>query len=294
MILFASGRTDIPAFYSKWFMNRYNEGFLDVKNPFNEKMISRVYFKDVDLIMFCTKNPTPFIKYLDKIKKPIIFHITLTPYKKDVEPSVIPKGNIVEGIKKISKIIGREYTFVRYDPIFINDIYTLEYHIKAFKSMCEKLDGYVDKIIVSFIDDYKNVRKNMNVLRYKTLSEEDYKTIGKSFSSIAKSHNMSVQTCFEDRNLTEYGFTYGECLSKEFAYILTGKKYKEQRVRKEKKCHCVQMVDIGVYNSCKHMCRYCYANYDEKKVLNNYNNHDDSSSLLIGHIKDDDIIKIRK
>ena len=294
MILNVSGRTDIVAFYTKWFMNRIEEGFVDVRNPFNPKLVSRINFSDVDLIMFCTKNPIPIIKYLDKIKKPIIFHITLTPYKKDIEPNVLPKGLIIEAIKKISNLIGKDYVYVRYDPIFINDIYTLDYHKRAFSNMCKLLDGYVNKIIVSFLDIYKNVRKNYNVLRYKNLTEFDYKEIGISFSNSAKMHNMSVQTCFEQKDLTEYGFVKGDCLSKEVAYILTGKKYPAWKARKGKFCNCVEMVDIGEYNSCKNFCKYCYANYDETKVNNNYQCHDDNSSLLVGKLTSDDIIKIRK
>ena len=140
-------------------------------------------------------------------------------------------------------------------------------------------------------DEYKNVLKNKNVLQYRKFTEEDYKIIGKNFNKIAKLNNMKVQTCFEDRNLTEYGFTKGECLSHELAYRLTGKKYKSWKARK---CNCVEMVDIGVYNSCKHFCKYCYANYDEKIVNNNFKNHDVNSSLLIGNLEDDDIIKTRK
>ena len=85
MILNVSGRTDIVAFYSKWFMNRYNEGYVDVRNPFYPKLVSRIYFDDVDMIVFCTKNPIPILNYLDKINKPIIFQVTLTPYGKDIE-----------------------------------------------------------------------------------------------------------------------------------------------------------------------------------------------------------------
>ena len=105
---------------------------------------------------------------------------------------------------------------------------------------------------------------------------------------------MSVQTCFEDNDLTQYGFVKGECLSHELAYILTGKKFKSSNVRKEKKCECVQMFDIGGYNSCMHMCKYCYANYDEKAVSSNFKLHDDNSSLLIGSVQSDDVIKVRK
>lgn len=289
MILNVSGRTDIVAFYTNWFIKRYEEGFVDVRNPFNEKLINRIYFENVDLILFCTKNPIPIIPYLKQIDKPIIFHITLTPYKKNIEPNVIDKKKIINAIKEISKIIGKENVVVRYDPIFINEEYTIEYHKKNFKRLCILLNGYINKIIVSFLDEYKNVKKNYNILKYKKLTENDYKEIGLSFSKSTKDNNMIVQTCFEERNLIEYGFTKGECLSKEMVFKITGKIYNEEW--KARKCHCVKMIDIGAYNSCNHLCKYCYANYDETKVKSNILKHDKNSSLLLGKIRPCDIIK---
>lgn len=293
MILFVSGRTDIVAFYSKWFMNRYREGFVDVRNPFNPKLVSRIKFSNVDMIMFCTKNPLPIIPYLREIDKPILFHVTLTPYKKDIEPNVGDKSKIIEGIKEISKIIGKDNVVVRYDPIFINSKYTMNYHKKAFKRMCELLSGYVNSVIVSFLDNYKNVQKNMGYLKPVPFTEDMYKEIGEYFSKWARINGMVVQTCFENRNLVEYGFVKGDCLSRELAFKMTAKKYPKQVARKGGKCECVQMVDIGVYNTCKHLCKYCYANYMEDMVLNNYLKHDDNSSLLIGELESDDIIKER-
>ena len=137
MILNVSGRCDIVAFHTQWFINRYNEGFVDVRNPFYPKLVNRIYFDDVEAIVFCTKNPNPIIKYLNKIDKPILFHITLTPYHKDIEPNVIDKKNVIDGIKKISNIIGSDYIYVRYDPILVNDRYTIDYHIKAFNKICK-------------------------------------------------------------------------------------------------------------------------------------------------------------
>lgn len=294
MILNVSGRTDIVAFYSEWFINRYKEGYVDVRNPFNPKMVSRIYFEDVDALMFCTKNPIPILKYLKDIDKPILFHVTLTPYKNDIEPNVPPKKTIIEAIKQLSKIVGIDNLSVRYDPIFLSQRYNIDYHIRAFNQLCSLLHGYVKQIIVSFIDDYKNVRNNKNILKIRDFTENDYKKIGVSFSESAKKYGITVQTCFEERNLVEYGFKKGECISHELAYKLTGKKYKNWTARKEQKCNCVQMVDIGVYNSCKHFCKYCYANYDENKVNSNYLNHNPTSSLLVGNIEVDDIIKVRK
>lgn len=294
MILFASGRTDIPAFYSNWFISRVKAGFVDVRNPFNQKLVSRIYFSDVDLIMFCSKNPLPMINKLDILKVPVLFHVTITPYGKDVEPNIPDKRLIIDGVKKLSLVLSIDNVVVRYDPIFLSDKYNVDYHIKAFDKLCKNLNGYVNKIIVSFMDEYKNVRSNKNILKYRAFTREDYKKIGEAFSKSAHDNGMSVQTCFEDEDLTEYGFVKGECLSHELAYILTGKKFKSSNVRKEKKCECVQMVDIGDYNSCMHMCKYCYANYDEKAVSNNFERHDDNSSLLIGSIQRDDVIKVRK
>ena len=294
MILNVSGRTDIVAFYTEWFMKRYQEGYVDVRNPFYPKQVSRIYFEDVDAIFFCTKNPIPILKRINQIKQPILFHITLTPYQKDIEPNVPPKGKVIEAIKKLSSIIGAESIYVRYDPIFISEKYNLEYHVKAFDHLCQLLNGYVKTMIVSFIDDYKNVRKHQHHLKWKPFQESDYETIGRSFSKSASQNGMVVQTCFEKNNLVEYGFQKGECLSLELAERLTGKSMKKWTARKGNKCNCAQMVDIGVYNTCLHFCRYCYANYDEVQVAQNHENHDVDSSLLIGHLGEDDIIKIRK
>ena len=293
MVLMVSGRTDIVAFYTKWFMNRYHEGFIDTRNPFNPKLVSRINFSNVDLIMFCTKNPIPIVKHLKEINKPILFHVTLTPYNKDIEPNVPDKKEVIKAIKEISKIIGKDNIYIRYDPIFLNNKYSLDYHLLAFDKMCKLLNGYVNHIIISFIDIYKNVKHNSKYLNIIPFTDNDYKIIGESFSKSAKDNNMTVNTCFEDNTLTEYGFIKQDCLSSMLAYKLTGKIFKEQTARKGKKCHCVEMVDIGAYNSCHHLCKYCYANYNELEIDNNIKKHNPSSSLLIGELKYDDIIKER-
>lgn len=295
MILMVSGRTDIVAFYSNWFFKRLEEGFVDVRNPFCNNKVSRINFCDVDGILFCTKNPIPILDKIDKIKIPYLFHVTLTPYKNDIEPNVPPKGMIIESVKKLSSVIGKEKIWIRYDPVFISEVYNLEYHIKAFDNLCNLLDGYVNKIIISFLDDYKNVRKNIETINARNLTKEDYEIIGINFSNSAKKHNMTVQTCFEEINLTEYGFIKEDCLSVGIASALTGKtKFKKWKAREGNNCACVEMVDIGVYNSCKHFCKYCYANYDEKQVASNNIKHDINSSFLIGSFENNDEIKVRK
>ena len=280
MILNVSGRCDIVAFYTPWFMNRYKEGFVDVRNPFYPNLVSRINFLDVDLIVFCTKNPIPIIDHIKEIKIPIIFQVTITPYKEEIE-KIKSKKEIIQAVQKLATIFDPEYIYIRYDPIFISPKYTLDYHLKAFSKLTTLLEGSCKHIIVSFLDIYKNVLKNKDILNYQDFKEEDYKIIGLNFSKIATSHGMTVQTCFEERNLVEYGFLKADCLSPELAFKLTGKKYPKWRARKGG-------------NSCLHMCKYCYANYLESEVVTNYKNHDPNSSLLIGSLKETDIIKIRK
>ena len=291
MNLMVSGRTDIVAFYTPWFMNRIKEGYFLVHNTFNYNEVYRINYEDVDLIMFCTKNPIPIIPYLKDIKKPYVFHVTLTPYNKDIEPNVIDKKLIIKAIKDLSKIMDKEYLYVRYDPIIINQHYSIAYHIKAFNKLCSELDGYVKHIIISFVDVYKNVIKNNYILNVKQLDNHDYEEIANNLYQIANNHHMTIQTCYETIDLTKYGFLNEPCLSPDLANKLTGKKSPLWQARK---CSCASMVDIGVYNTCLHLCKYCYANYQEEDTKNNNNNHNPHSPFLIGELEANDIIKIRK
>lgn len=291
MIINVSGRTDIVAFYTPWFLNRMKEGYFLVRNPFNPCSISRINVENIDLIVFCTKNPLPILDSLHTLQKPFLFQVTFTPYHKDIEPYVPDKRLILNAIRKLSKLSKESKPLVRYDPILLNERYDVKYHIKAFEKMCMELEGYVDRIIVSFVDDYKNVRKHQTELQTKEFTDADYKLIGTSFSYIAKEHGMSVQTCFEQRDLCEYGFRKDVCMSVEEAFLITGKKFKKWKARD---CGCVEMVDIGQYNTCRHYCTYCYANFDEKRIEENVRLHDPESPLLIGNVQPQDQIRVRR
>ena len=255
MILNVSGRTDIVAFYMEWFINSLKNEYIYVRNPFYSKLVNKIKVCDIDVIVFCTKNPIPLLKHIKDIDIPFVLQVTLTPYGKDIEPNVPNKYSTIETIKKISNLIESDKIFLRYDPIFINDKYTIPYHIKSFQKICEELKGYTHTIIVSFIDEYKNVLKNRSVLSYKNLEENDYKEIGENFAKIALENGMSVQTCAEERTLFEYGFIQSDCVTPELVEHITGKTYKEKWTsRNNKSCHCVKMYDIVEYNTCKHMC----------------------------------------
>lgn len=283
MIINASGRTDIVAYYMNWFVNRWNEGYFDVRNPFNPKLVSRIFVSDVDMIVFCTKNPLPLLDTIHLFSVPIQLQVTITGYFKDMEPQVPDKGEIIACVQKLSSYLGKENVCVRYDPILLNSKYNVDYHIRAFNKLCTILKGYVSKMIVSFVDDYKNVRNNH--LDYHEPSNEEYLKLKETFEK----NDMKIVSCME--NKYQIGDEKDCCISIKYAFERTGKFFKEWKARD---CHCVNMVDVGAYNSCLHGCKYCYANFDSKKIVSNYKMHDVNSSLLIGHLNLDDQVKIRR
>ena len=283
MIINASGRTDIVAYYMNWFVNRWNEGYFDVRNPFNPKLVSRIFVSDVDMIVFCTKNPLPLLDTIHLFSVPIQLQVTITGYFKDMEPQVPDKGEIIACVQKLSSYLGKENVCVRYDPILLNSKYNVDYHIRAFNKLCTILKGYVSKVIVSVVDDYKNVRNNH--LDYHEPSNEEYLKLKETFEK----NDMKIVSCME--NKFQIGDEKDCCISIKYAFERTGKFFKEWKARD---CHCVNMVDVGAYNSCLHGCKYCYANFDSKKIVSNYKMHDVNSSLLIGHLNLDDQVKIRR
>ncbi len=283
MIINASGRTDIVAYYMDWFVNRWNEGYFDVRNPFNPKLVSRIFVSDVDMIVFCTKNPLPLLDTIHVFSVPIQLQVTITGYFKDMEPQVPDKGEIIACVQKLSSYLGKENVCVRYDPILLNSKYNVDYHVRAFNKLCAMLKGYVSKMIVSFVDDYKNVRNNH--LDYHEPSNEEYLKLKEAFEK----NDMKIVSCME--NKYHIGDEKDCCISIKYAFERTGKFFKEWKARD---CHCVNMVDVGAYNSCLHGCKYCYANFDSKQIVSNYKMHDVNSSLLIGHLNLDDQVKIRR
>lgn len=283
MIINASGRTDIVAYYMDWFVNRWNEGYFDVRNPFNPKLVSRIFVSDVDMIVFCTKNPLPLLDTIHVFSVPIQLQVTITGYFKDMEPQVPDKGEIIACVQKLSSYLGKENVCVRYDPILLNSKYNVDYHVRAFNKLCAMLKGYVSKMIVSFVDDYKNVRNNH--LDYHEPSNEEYLKLKEAFEK----NDMKIVSCME--NKYQIGDEKDCCISIKCAFERTGKLFKEWKARD---CHCVNMVDVGAYNSCLHGCKYCYANFDSKQIVSNYKMHDVNSSLLIGHLNLDDQVKIRR
>ena len=293
MILNTGLRTDIPGFFSEWFYNRIDEGFVYVRNPYVKNQIYsyRLDPELIDCIIFCTKNPKPMFENLEKIDKfNQYWHITITPYEKEIEPNVPPVDDVLESFKYLSKKLGKENVTLRYDPIFINEKYTLEKHIESFEYIANSLSDYTTEAIISFIDLYEKTKRNFPKAR--EVTKDERLKLGKEFAQIGKKNNITIKTCVEGTELDKFGIDSSGCMTKE---VIERAINKNLNVPKQKarngECYCLLNNDIGEYNTCDHGCLYCYANSNKRLVKRNLKLHDPKSPILIGEIKEDDIIK---
>lgn len=299
MILSVSRRTDIPNYYSEWFYHRIKEGFLYVRNPMNPHQVSEIRITPdvVDCIVFWTKNPLPMMERLEELKEySYYFQFTLTGYGNDVEANLPDKKTAMIPIfQELSEKIGRERVIWRYDPIFFSDRYTVGYHIETFREMAEALNGYTDQCVISFLDIYAKIRKNMEGLSYYELEESELKSFAKEISRIAKQNDISVGSCAEKLDLEDCGIVHNCCIDKKLIEKLIGfelKVGKDKNQREE--CGCVESIDIGTYDTCRNGCAYCYANSGAKSVEVNAAKYDPASPLLCGQIEKEDKVTQRK
>ena len=292
MIINTGQRTDIPAFYADWFANRLKDGFVCVRNPYYPGQVSRYRLDPsvVDCIGFCTKNPAPMFKYMDLLKDyGQYWFVTITPYGRDIEPNVKDKHELLEDFKKLSGIVGVDSMGWRYDPIFITDKYSMEYHLRAFEKIAAALDGFTKTAVISFIDLYAKVKRNFPEAR--EVTKEQRHTLGKEMVKIASAHGLTLKPCAEGDELAPFGADCGGCMRIGDYEKAIGKKLnvpKKKGARAE--CACYLSCDIGAYNTCKHLCKYCYANAEPSVVLAQSRRHDPASPFLIGHYEKDDVI----
>lgn len=297
MILQTGMRTDIPAFYSEWFINRIKEGYVLVRNPYNPSSVAKYRINPdvVDLIAFCTKNPSPMLAHMS-ILKPYgqYWFVTITPYGKEIEPNVPDKRQIIKDFQTLSETVGIDSIGWRYDPIFITEKYSLEFHLKAFERMAKVLSGYTNTCIISFIDLYKKVIKNFPQARM--VNKEERLTIGKAFADIGRKYGITIKACAEGDELKPYGVDCNGCLTQSvYEKALHTKLNIPKRKGQRAECACFFGNDIGAYDTCRHFCKYCYANTDKAAVIRNIKQHNPNSPFLIGtHQIGDKITEVKQ
>ena len=299
MIISASRRTDIPAYYSDWFFNRIKEGCVIVRNPMNYRQISKISLSPevVDVIVFWTKNPAPMIDRLEELREyKYCFQFTLNPYGKDIEPDVPSKSeSVINSFISLSEKIGKDKIIWRYDPILLNKKYTVDYHIKYFRLLASKLGNYTEKCTISFLDYYKSIEKNIKASDIVSPSSKQQIDIVSEFSKISEEYSITIDTCAENSDFDKYNIKHAHCIDKEKIEKICGYKLKLNKDKNQREtCGCMESTDIGMYNTCKNYCIYCYANHSRIKVNQNYGSHNPLSPLLCGNIEEDDVIKERE
>ncbi len=292
MILNTGSRTDIPAFYSEWFMRRIEAGTVCVRHPFQPKRVLRYQLdpSSVDVLAFCTKNPKPMLDHLDHLMRFNMFWgVSITPYDQTIEPYVPPVRQVVESFKQLSSKLGMKAVEWRYDPVFIDDKYTLDVHIKSFQWMASELSGYTEACVVSFIDLYQKTKRNFPSVR--ALSEDEQVALIKAFVKIGHHYGIRIKTCLENASLAQYGADVQGCMTQAvLEQALDIQLHFSKKTQARKGCDCLLGNDIGAYDSCPHACVYCYANQNKASVIRNVRLHNVDSPLLIGNLEVDDVI----
>lgn len=295
MIISASRRTDIPSHYSAWFFNRLKEGHVFVRNPMNTHQVSKIKLSPdvVDCIVFWTKNPKPMLDKLTLLKDyRYYFQFTLTSYGKDVEENVPLKSDeVIDTFQKLSCAIGRERVIWRYDPIFFNEKYSADYHLRYFEKLARRLRDYTEKCTISFIDDYPRIRRSMASLNIQAMSSPQKLQIAGSMAKIADENGLQIDTCSEAIDLSKFGITHAKCIDDALIERIIGcpiiaEKDKNQRLE----CGCAASIDIGAYDTCQNGCRYCYANHSRKAAGNNPSKYHAFSPLLCSSLGEGDRI----
>ena len=324
MIISASRRTDIPAFYSEWLENRLKEGYVLTRNPRNPRQISRISLapEEVDGIVLWTKNPAPMLDRLSALKDyPYYFQFTLTPYGKDVEPGLPDKEQVMIPVfQELSRRAGRERVVWRYDPVFFGRVHTPEWHLQRFHEMAARLSGYTEECVISFLDYYRNTERQMRGLELMDLSFEEKTVFLKKLSQAAAGYGLCLKTCAEnpafgalgilpsncvdaarldrircgmdeDRNLSDSGSQPASgSLKRPGRRPVPAGRDRNQRPL----CGCAASVDIGVYNTCGHGCRYCYANYNPGVISRYQEKYSTEEPLLCGRLEDGDRVRERR
>ena len=286
-IISASRSTDIPAFYSDWFISRFNAGFLVWINPINQKP-QIVDLKQVKFIIFWTKNADPLIKYLDffdQKKVKYYFQYTLNNYDLEgYEPNISPLHDRIKTFKKLSKKIGKEKIIWRFDPLLLSNKITVGTLINRISEIGDEIHHFTEKLVVSFIDiePYKRVRKNLDrssLTDIREFEKTEMLDFGERISKLNKRWGLTLATCGESVDLSEFGIIHNKCIdpdliqriaANDYSFIKYVKEHSNKDRGQRKNCMCVTSKDIGQYNTCPHLCRYCYANYTPNIVKNNY------------------------
>lgn len=295
MVISASRRTDIPAFYTDWFIRRIEAGYCTVPNPYNKKQVSRISLEpdEVEAIAFWTRHPRPLFPRLSRLKElgyRFYFLVSILGYPRQYEPYGPDLDQGIREFQELSARVGHDKVIWRYDPIVLSPVTDSQYHHEHFQLIAESLQGYTSKVIVSLVDIYRKNQRRMAVFEQEfrpILPELEIKAqIGSlmpQLASIASSTGMTIQSCAEEVELKPYGIGIGKCIDDQLLREVFDIKVPELKDPGQRLlCGCIPSRDIGMYNSCPFGCRYCYATGRPETVRRNFQAHNPDSPSLLG------------
>lgn len=308
VIVSASRETDVPAFYADWLVHRLRDGWCAWKNPFNGE-VRKVSFSKTRMIVFWSKNPKPMLERLDEVEslgfRQYYFQFTLNDYMAEgLEPNVPPAAERIDTFKRLADLIGKERVIWRFDPLMLTEKISIDALLERVGNIGQQLKGYTEKLVLSFIDiaAYRKVQKNLAGLGVREFSPDDQIQFAQGLAELNQDLRLELATCGELADLSAYGVKHNKCVDDELMMRLfhddaglmdfIGAEYdmfNGWQIKKSKKdkgqrksCGCIVSKDIGMYNTCRHFCVYCYANTSKGCVLNNVGRHNDESESLIG------------
>ncbi len=291
-IISASCRTDIPAFYAEWFMQRVREGYARYNNPLNTTQICTVSLRpeNVHAIVFWSRNYAPMIGNLRHlIEKGYNYycHLTITGLPRELEVRTPPLSFVVETVDRMVDILGNKRVIWRYDPIVMSELTTPDWHESRFMEIARQLEGKVERCYISFLDFYAKTQRNMadaaRSLKIYQPSAAQMLDVAERLAKVAVRYGIQVYSCAEDF-LVGGTIKQGACIDKNLLDELFPDKTRMMAVKpKRPGCHCYESRDIGAYNTCLHGCRYCYAVADHSAASTNFMAvRDEQDNLISG------------
>lgn len=295
MLISASYKTDIPAFYGLWFIQRLRAGYCKMVNPYGRQIYTVSLTPDeVDGFVFWTKNIGPFLKYLPEVQRrgyPFLAQHTITGYPRELESRVLDASHTVASLRNVAETYGPSVVVWRYDPILLTSLTPPDWHRRNFAALARSLQGVTDEVVVSFAQIYKKARRNLDQAaresafswsEHEATQSEVARALIADLAGIAAEHGMQLTICSQ-RSLQTPGVTQeARCVDAARLERVSGKallgKIKLKGNREE--CGCFASRDIGEYDTCPHGCVYCYAVLHRDLALNRYKAHDPNGEFL--------------
>jgi len=295
MIISASRRTDIPAFYTPWLMNRIRAGFCTVPNPFNRNQISCISLqpKDVDVIVFWTRNARPLLDHLPELDERgyrYYFQYTILDNPRLLDPKTPPLEQAVATLQALAERVGPQRIIWRYDPIVLSNATGVAYHLDRFTAIAEQLAGYTTRSVISVLDRYKKAKTRLQHMAKQgvVLIEEPASTwpglpsLMTGLARVAAAYGMEIASCAEEIDLTPYGVSPGKCIDNDLIFTTFGLHTNPAKdAHQRAACGCVASRDIGMYDSCLFGCQYCYATASFAQAQTHHARHDPLTSSLL-------------